>query len=108
MVQFECAGALKSLNLIHIWAFQLSLRTSQPKTEFQKHVICGNLGQCTNLLILNHAIVAQSWLPGASRVLGIIPAPLSRALEPESEEKDVCLFQVLSNMHHVSSDLAMP
>ena len=48
------------------------------------------------------------WLPGASRVLGIIPAPLSRALEPESEEKDVCLFQVLSNMHHVSSDLVMP
>ena len=105
MVQFECAGALKSLNLIHIWA---SLCTSQPKSEFQKYVMYGNLGQCTNLPILNHAIVAQNWLPSASRVLGIIPTPLSRALEPESEEKDVSLFQVLSNMHHVSSDLARP
>ena len=109
MVQFECPGALKSLNLIYIWGISLSLPSSLIKSEFPKRVICGNLGQCTNLPILNHEKVAQNWLSGASRVPGIILAPIPRTLEPESGGKGVCRFQVLSKMmHHVSSDLAGP
>ena len=46
-------GALKTLNLIRIWGISLSLPSSQPKYDFQERVICGNLGQCPNLTILN-------------------------------------------------------
>ena len=45
--------ALRCLNRIHIWGISLSLPSSQPKSEFQRRVICGNLGQCPNLTILN-------------------------------------------------------
>ena len=45
-------GALRCLNLIHIWGISLSLPSSQPKSEFQRRVICGNLGRCPNLTIL--------------------------------------------------------
>ena len=97
-------GALRCLNLIQIWGLSLSLPSSQPKSEFQRRVICGNLRQCASLpilearnmwelktvcqyTILNQGKIAQNWLPGASRVPGNILAPIPRAWEPKSGRK---------------------